>query len=98
MTVLKVVCYNVCKNMKPMELKVTQIGNSLGIILPKEILAKLGVAKGDSLFAVPDPEGCSLTAYDPEVAKQLELASLNIPAANMKAANTKGRGLICFFI
>jgi hypothetical protein len=34
----------------PMRLKVTQIGNSLGVILPKELLAKLNVAKGDVLI------------------------------------------------
>ena len=47
-------------------LKLTQIGNSVGLILPKEILAKLGVTKGDSIYAVETPDGLRLTATDPE--------------------------------
>lgn len=38
-------------------LKLTQIGNSVGVILPKELLAKLGVAKGDPVYAVERPDG-----------------------------------------
>ena len=47
-------------------LKLTQIGNSVGLILPKEILAKLGVTKGDSIYAIETPDGLRLTATDPE--------------------------------
>ena len=47
-------------------LKLTQIGNSVGLILPKEILVKLGVTKGDSIYAVETPDGLRLTATDPE--------------------------------
>ncbi len=57
------------------EVKVTQIGNSLGIVLPKEALGRLRVEKGDRLFLQPDAEGYSLTALDPEVALQMEIAS-----------------------
>lgn len=53
-------------------LKLTQIGNSVGVILPKEILARLRVAKGDTLFITESPEGVMLTPYDPEVAKQVD--------------------------
>lgn len=56
------------------ELKVTQIGNSLGIILPKDVLSKLDVAKGDHLFLLPSQDGYELTALDPNVAEQIELA------------------------
>lgn len=55
-------------------LKITTIGNSLGIILPKEITAKLRVSKGDSLLAMETPNGIEISPYDPEVAKQIEFA------------------------
>ena len=54
--------------------KVTQIGNSLGIVLPKEVLADLKVGKGDSLHLVKHPEGYIVSAYDPEFAAQMEAA------------------------
>ncbi len=46
-------------------LKVTQIGNSLGVILPKEVAARLKVEKGDELAYVETPGGIELTSYDP---------------------------------
>jgi putative addiction module antidote len=52
-------------------LKVTQIGNSLGVILPKELLAKLNVTKGDVLIATDADGGVNLTAFDQELADQL---------------------------
>jgi putative addiction module antidote len=55
-------------------LKLTQIGNSVGVILPKELLAKLGVGKGDTLYAIDHPDGVKLTVADPEFAAQMELA------------------------
>ncbi len=54
--------------------KVTAIGNSAGIILPKEILAKLHVEKGDSLYIVDAPDGVHLTAYDEDFAAEMEVA------------------------
>jgi putative addiction module antidote len=57
-----------------MKLKVTAIGNSAGIILPKELLARLRVDKGDELFAVETPDGIRLTAFDPELAAQMDVA------------------------
>ncbi|MBS1796412.1 MAG: AbrB/MazE/SpoVT family DNA-binding domain-containing protein [Acidobacteria bacterium] len=56
------------------KLKVTTIGNSTGVILPKEILEKLRVSKGDTLFAIETSQGIELTPYNPEVADQMELA------------------------
>ncbi len=53
------------------QLKLTAIGNSVGLILPKELLVKLGVQKGDSLYAVDTPEGVRLTASDPEFETQM---------------------------
>ena len=53
-------------------LKLTQIGNSVGVILPKEALAKLGVTKGDTLFLTDAPGGeMRISAYDEEVAEEV---------------------------
>ena len=57
-----------------MKLKITTIGNSAGVILPKELLARLRVAKGDSLYATELPDGVKLTPFDPELADQMEVA------------------------
>ncbi len=57
-----------------MELKVTKIGNSLGVILPRDLLGKLQLDKGDSLFLVETPEGLRITSYDPAFADQMEQA------------------------
>ncbi|MEO8542658.1 MAG: AbrB/MazE/SpoVT family DNA-binding domain-containing protein [Betaproteobacteria bacterium] len=53
-------------------LKLTQIGNSVGVILPKELLVRLKVGKGDSLFWTEAANGITLTPYDPELESQLE--------------------------
>ena len=55
-------------------LKLTAIGNSVGLILPKEVLARLGVGKGDTLFAVETDGGLRLTTSDPDFEKQMEVA------------------------
>ncbi|MEO0925475.1 MAG: AbrB/MazE/SpoVT family DNA-binding domain-containing protein [Cyanobacteria bacterium J06629_2] len=57
-----------------MELKVTTIGNSTGVILPKELLAKLRIGKGDTLFVTETPRGVELSPYDAEFATQMEIA------------------------
>ena len=57
---------------KNVPLKITQIGNSLGVIFPKEVLAALKVGKGDQLILSETPDGFRITPYDPEVARQLE--------------------------
>jgi putative addiction module antidote len=54
-------------------LKLTQIGNSVGVILPKEVLARLKVEKGDTLFVTDTPGGIALTPYDPALDEQLAL-------------------------
>lgn len=53
-------------------LKLTQIGNSVGVILPKEVLARLKVEKGDALFLTEVAGGVALTPYDPSVAEEVE--------------------------
>jgi putative addiction module antidote len=55
-------------------LKVTGIGNSVGVVLPKDLLARLRVQKGDRLYAVETPNGIELTPYDPEFAAQMDAA------------------------
>jgi putative addiction module antidote len=55
-------------------LKLTQIGNSLGVILPREMLAKLGMAKGDTIYAIDQPDGVRLTTADPDFAAQMDVA------------------------
>ena len=55
-------------------LKLTQIGNSVGVILPKELLARLGVGKGDTLFAIDQADGIKLTTADPEFEARMEVA------------------------
>ena len=55
-------------------LKLTQIGNSVGVILPRELLARLGVGKGDTIYAVDQPDGVRLTTADPNFEAQLDVA------------------------
>jgi putative addiction module antidote len=57
-----------------MKLKITTVGNSAGVILPKEILARLRLAKGDELYVLETPDGIKLTVYDPELAAQMDVA------------------------
>ncbi len=55
-------------------LKLTTVGNSVGVILPKDILERLRVQKGDSLYVVETKQGIELTPYNPEFARQMEAA------------------------
>ena len=57
-----------------MKLKITTVGNSAGVILPRELLARLRVDKGDSLYATELPDGVKLTPFDPELADQMDVA------------------------
>ena len=53
-------------------LKIRKIGTSLGVVLPKEVLAELGVAEGDLVYPVRTVNGMELTPYDPDFAEVLE--------------------------
>jgi putative addiction module antidote len=53
-------------------LKLTQIGNSVGVILPKEVLARLKLEKGDTVFVTEAVNGVTLTPYDPTLDDQLK--------------------------
>jgi putative addiction module antidote len=55
-------------------LKLTQIGNSVGVILPKELLSRLKLEKGDTLFMSDAANGVMLTPYDPELDEQMAQA------------------------
>jgi putative addiction module antidote len=55
-------------------LKLTQVGNSVGVVLPREMLAKLGVEKGDTLFVSESPDGLRLVRTDPEFEAQMKAA------------------------
>lgn len=54
--------------------KLTAIGNSTGVVLPKDVLEKLRVGRGDELLILETPDGIRLTPYDPEFADQMEVA------------------------
>lgn len=54
-------------------LKLTQIGNSVGVILPKEALAALKLEKGATIHLTETPEGFQITPYDPTLVEQLDL-------------------------
>ncbi len=56
------------------KLKLTTVGNSTGLVLPKEILQHLRISKGAFLYAVETPNGIELTPYDPEFGAQLDVA------------------------
>jgi len=59
-----------------MELKVTKIGNSLGVILPRDLLIRMRLDKGDSVFITETPDGFTLSAYDEQFATQMETARI----------------------
>lgn len=56
------------------KLKLTQIGNSVGVVLPKELLARLHLEKSDTLYATESPDGVRLTPFNPEFEMQMESA------------------------
>lgn len=55
-------------------LKLTQIGNSVGFVLPKETQAKMNVAKGDTVYLTDSPDGFRLTPYEPGFEEQMAAA------------------------
>ena len=52
-------------------LKLTQIGNSVGVILPKEALSRLKLTKGETVFLTETPDGYALTPYDPALEEEI---------------------------
>jgi putative addiction module antidote len=55
-------------------LKLTQIGNSVGVILPKDVRTKLQVERGDEIFLTDSPDGMRLTVHNPEFEAQMREA------------------------
>jgi len=55
-------------------LKLTQIGNSVGAVFPREMLAQLGIGKGDTVYAIETPDGLRLTTADPDFEAQMAVA------------------------
>ena len=54
-------------------LKLTQIGNSVGAIFPKELLARLRLEKGDEFYVTDTPEGLRITTHNPEFEEQMRM-------------------------
>ena len=57
-----------------MKLKLIAVGNSTGVILPKELLEKLRVQRGDELHALETPDGVRLTQFDQTIDDQMDVA------------------------
>jgi len=57
-----------------MLLNVKKRGNSLSVIIPKEMAANMNVEDGDNLFATKTPSGYEISAYDPDFANKIEVA------------------------
>jgi len=55
-------------------LKIRKLGNSMGVVIPKEVLTRLNVEMGDTIFLTESPDGFHLTAYDEEFEKQMKIA------------------------
>jgi len=55
-------------------LRIESMGDSAGVVLPREILQRLGVEKGDVLYVLETPGGIELTPYDPPFARQMDAA------------------------
>ena len=57
-----------------LDMKIRKIGNSLGVVLPKEVLSRLNVQDGDKVFLTEAPDGSyRITPYDPEFEKQIKI-------------------------
>ena len=55
-------------------LKLNRIGNSVGVVLPKELLSRLKLEQGDTIYLTESPDGYRLTPHDPEFAEQMKVA------------------------
>lgn len=54
-------------------LKITKVGNSSGLLLPKEAMSRLRVEQGDTIYLTEAPDGFRLTPYDPDFERQITL-------------------------
>lgn len=56
------------------KLKIISVGNSVGVLLPEELMSKLKLSSGDTLYASEIENGIALSAHDPEFEAQMALA------------------------
>ena len=57
-----------------MQLKLRKVGNSVAMIVPKQVRLKMGVKEGDAVYLTETPDGYRISPYDPEFSQQMELA------------------------
>ena len=57
-----------------MELKLRKVGNSVAMIVPKQVRQKMGVKEGDAVYLTETPDGYRISPYDPEFSRQMKLA------------------------
>ena len=69
-----------------MKVKVTTVGSSAGVVLPKEVLAKLRVRKGDSLYLSETADGIELSPYDPDFDQETETGTRRDAPVSERAA------------
>lgn len=55
-------------------LKLVKVGNSVGAVFPREVLARMNVDAGDTVFLTDAPGGMRVTPYSPEFARQMGVA------------------------
>lgn len=61
-----------------MQLTVKKRGNSLSVIIPKEIATQLNIEDGDSIYLTQTPNGYEISATDPDFAKKMDIARQGI--------------------
>ncbi|VAX16792.1 hypothetical protein MNBD_NITROSPINAE04-973 [hydrothermal vent metagenome] len=59
-----------------LKLKVTTVGNSAGIVIPREAMARLKIEKGDILCLTETPDGYEISPFDPEFDEEMAAARL----------------------
>lgn len=70
-------------------LKMQQIGNSLGVVLPKEVLTRLNVTDGDTLYLTDSPDGSmKITSFDPTFENQMKVAEEGIKNIAIRCENS----------
>lgn len=62
------------------EMKIRRIGNSLGVVIPREALERLGLKEGERAFLTEAPDGYRITPYDPEFERQMQLGEEGMAA------------------
>lgn len=63
-----------------MEIKLRKVGNSVAMIVPRQVREKMGVKEGDTVYLTETPDGYRVSPYDPEFEKQIESARKGMDA------------------